>query len=61
MHVAEVVIAPPALYVIPVAEQVRKEIKVAAQNCYVKTSGAYTGEIRCVFAADALHSVGTNA
>ena len=48
MRAAEVVIAPPALYVIPVAEQVRKEIKVAAQNCYIKTSGAYTGEIRCV-------------
>lgn len=45
----EVVIAPPAIYLIPVAESVRKEIKVAAQNCYVKPSGAFTGETRCVF------------
>lgn len=44
----EVVIAPPALYLIPVKELVRKEIKVAAQNCYFKGAGAFTGEIRCV-------------
>jgi len=44
-----VVIAPPAIYLIPVKESVRKEIQVAAQNCYFKESGAYTGEIRCVF------------
>jgi triosephosphate isomerase len=41
----EVVISPPALYLIPLSEIVRKEIKVAAQNCYFKDSGAYTGEI----------------
>jgi len=41
----EVVISPPAIYLIPVLESVRKEIKVAAQNCYFKTSGAFTGEI----------------
>jgi triosephosphate isomerase (TIM) len=42
----EVVIAPPCLYLIPVLELLRKDIKVAAQNSYVKPSGAYTGEIR---------------
>ncbi|KAK7049850.1 triosephosphate isomerase [Paramarasmius palmivorus] len=42
---AEVVISPPHLYLIPVKELIRKDIKVAAQNCYVKESGAFTGEI----------------
>lgn len=41
----EVVIAPPSLYLIPVLEQVRKEVKVAAQNCYFKPNGAFTGEL----------------
>ncbi|KAF9004631.1 triose phosphate isomerase [Cyathus striatus] len=41
----EVVISPPSIYLIPVRDQVRKEIQVAAQNCYFKDSGAFTGEI----------------
>ncbi|KAF8192918.1 triose phosphate isomerase [Pholiota molesta] len=41
----EVVIAPPAIYLIPVKESVRKDVKIAAQNCYFKESGAFTGEI----------------
>jgi len=41
----EVVIAPPALYLIPVIDLLRKDVKVAAQNCHSKTSGAFTGEI----------------
>lgn len=45
---AEVVIAPPALYLIPLAETIRKDIKVAAQNSYIKNSGAFTGETRSV-------------
>ncbi|RDX54354.1 triose phosphate isomerase [Polyporus arcularius HHB13444] len=49
----EVVIAPPALYLIPVKELLRGDFKVAAQNCYVKTSGAYTGEISPAQLADA--------
>jgi triosephosphate isomerase len=43
---AEVIIAPPALYVIPILDLLRKDVKVAAQNCHSKTSGAFTGEIR---------------
>ncbi|EEB89844.1 hypothetical protein MPER_12017 [Moniliophthora perniciosa FA553] len=50
---AEVVISPPHLYLIPVKELVRKDIKVAAQNCYVKESGAFTGEISPHQLADA--------
>ncbi|KAH7884620.1 Triosephosphate isomerase [Phlebopus sp. FC_14] len=42
---AEVVIAPPSLYLIPVKSLVRRDIQVAAQNCYFKSEGAYTGEI----------------
>ena len=44
----EVVIAPPSLYLLPVLELLRKDVKVSAQNCHTKTSGAFTGEIRCV-------------
>ncbi|KAF7792647.1 hypothetical protein EIP86_003744 [Pleurotus ostreatoroseus] len=49
----EVVIAPPALYLLPVAESLRKDIKVSAQNCYLKVNGAFTGEISPAQLADA--------
>lgn len=42
----EVVIAPPTLYIIALAEVLRKDFKIAAQNAYIKTSGAFTGETR---------------
>jgi triosephosphate isomerase len=41
----EVVIAPPALYLLLVREQLRKDIGVAAQNVYNQPNGAFTGEI----------------
>jgi len=41
----EVVIAPPSIYLIPASETVRGNIKIAAQNCYFKETGAFTGEI----------------
>ncbi|KAF8235207.1 triose phosphate isomerase [Tricholoma matsutake] len=41
----EVVIAPPSIYLIPLKDILRKDIQVAAQNCYFKESGAFTGEI----------------
>jgi len=41
----EVVIAPPAIYLLPLTDIIRKDIKVAAQNCYFKPTGAFTGEI----------------
>jgi len=49
----EVVIAPPALYILPLADSLRKDFKVAAQNAYIKTSGAFTGEISPAQLADA--------
>ena len=45
---AEVVIAPPALYILPLKELCRKGISVAAQNAHQLPAGAYTGEISCV-------------
>ena len=41
----EVVIAPPALYLLLVRQHLKKEIDVAAQNAFHEKSGAYTGEI----------------
>ncbi|KAI5480814.1 hypothetical protein MNV49_007224 [Pseudohyphozyma bogoriensis] len=41
----EVVVAPPALYLIPLKEHARKEISIAAQNAHQLPSGAYTGEV----------------
>lgn len=46
VSIPEVVIAPPTIYLIPVKDSIRKDIKIAAQNCYFKESGAFTGEIR---------------
>lgn len=45
---AEVVIAPPALYLLPLKELARKGISIAAQNAHQLPAGAYTGEISCV-------------
>lgn len=46
---AEVVIAPPALYLLSVAEKLKAagktNIAVSAQNCYSQEKGAFTGEI----------------
>jgi len=42
---AEVVIAPPAIFLLSTVESVKNNVEVAAQNVYTKPSGAYTGEI----------------
>jgi triosephosphate isomerase len=41
----EVVIAPPALYLVQVRDTVQAPVEVSAQNAYFKNSGAFTGEI----------------
>jgi len=41
----EVVVSPPALYLMLVRESLKKEIEVAAQNVFDKPNGAFTGEI----------------
>lgn len=47
IKITEVIIAPPAIYLISVKASVRPDIAVSAQNLYPKDSGAFTGEIRC--------------
>jgi hypothetical protein len=51
---AEVVIAPPAIYLSLAREHLRDGLEVAAQNIYDKPSGAFTGEI----SADQLKDAG---
>lgn len=41
----EIVIAPPALYLLEVRKQTNAPVQVGAQNCYSANSGAFTGEI----------------
>jgi len=41
----EVVIAPPALYLLLAREHLRSGIEIAAQNVFDKPNGAFTGEI----------------
>jgi len=49
----EVIVAPPALYLLSAASLAKPNIKIAAQNSYTKSSGAYTGEISALQLADA--------
>ncbi|KAJ2847436.1 triosephosphate isomerase, partial [Coemansia erecta] len=48
----EVVIGAPYVYIPLLAESLRKEWAVAGENCYIKASGAYTGEISPEMLAD---------
>jgi len=49
----EVVIAPPALYLLPAVASAKNGVQVAAQNCYTASSGAFTGEISAPQLVDA--------
>ena len=42
----EVVVSPPFVYIPLTKSIIRKDIAVAAQNCWVKKGGAFTGEVR---------------
>ena len=44
---AEVVVAPPSVYLAYVRDKLPETVGVAAQNCYKTEKGAFTGEIRC--------------
>lgn len=46
--IAEVVVSPPYVFLPLVKSQLRPEFQVAAQNCWVKKGGAFTGEVRLV-------------
>lgn len=41
----EIVVSPPALYLLPVREHLKPEVGVAAQNVFHEPKGAFTGEI----------------
>lgn len=42
----EVVVSPPYVFLPVVKSLLRSDFHVAAQNCWVRKGGAYTGEIR---------------
>lgn len=46
---AEVVVSPPFVFLSLVKSLLRSDIQVAAQNCWVRKGGAFTGEVRYVF------------
>lgn len=46
---AEVVVAPPFVFLSLVKSLLRSDFAVAAQNAWVKKGGAFTGEIRYYF------------
>jgi triosephosphate isomerase len=41
----EVVVAPPAIYLLHVQAKLQAPTQVSAQNCFTTASGAFTGEI----------------
>ncbi|KAG2723749.1 hypothetical protein I3760_02G183800 [Carya illinoinensis] len=43
--VVEVVVSPPFVFLPLVKSLLRPDFQVAAQNCWVKNGGAYTGEV----------------
>ncbi|EPQ51247.1 Triosephosphate isomerase [Gloeophyllum trabeum ATCC 11539] len=50
----DIVVAPPAIYLLPIRDALKNQhVQVAAQNCYLKDSGAFTGEISPAQLADA--------
>ncbi|KAL4419856.1 hypothetical protein ABPG75_006954 [Micractinium tetrahymenae] len=50
--VVEVVVAPAAVHIPQVLASLRKDFSVAAQNCWVKAGGAFTGELSAEMLAD---------
>lgn len=45
---AEVVVSPPFVFLPLVKSLLRSDFSVAAQNCWVRKGGAFTGEVRHV-------------
>ncbi|KAF8943164.1 hypothetical protein BGZ47_005733 [Haplosporangium gracile] len=50
----EIFISPPSVYIEHVRQNLRKDVAVGGQNCFWKSSGAFTGEI----SAEMLKDVG---
>ena len=49
---AEVVVSPPFVFLPQVKGLLRLDFAVAAQNCWVRKGGAFTGEIRLLVPLD---------
>lgn len=45
---AEVVVSPPFVFLPVVKNLLRPDFQIAAQNCWVRKGGAFTGEVRYV-------------
>ena len=54
----DVVVAPPFLFIDWVRANISDQYQVAAQNCWVKSDGAFTGEISAEMLKDAQVCVG---
>ncbi|KAL1535610.1 Triosephosphate isomerase, cytosolic [Salvia divinorum] len=50
--VVEVVVSPPYVFLPLVKESLRSDFHIAAQNCWVKKGGAYTGEVSAEMLVD---------
>lgn len=48
LFLAEVVVSPPFVFLTLVKNLLRTDFHVAAQNCWVRKGGAFTGEIRYI-------------
>lgn len=48
LFIAEVVVSPPFVFLPLVKSLLRSDFGVAAQNCWVRKGGAFTGEIRSI-------------
>lgn len=46
VFLAEVVVSPPSVFLTLVKSLLRSDFHVAAQNCWVRKGGAFTGEVR---------------
>ncbi|KAK1383102.1 hypothetical protein POM88_020837 [Heracleum sosnowskyi] len=49
---SEVVVSPPYVFLPTVQASLKSDFQVAAQNCWVKKGGAFTGEVYAVDASD---------
>lgn len=50
----DIVVAPPFIYIDYVRANIKSEYAVAAQNCWMKPDGAFTGEISAEMIKDAM-------
>lgn len=46
MVFADVVVSPPFVFLSLVKSLLRSDFQVAAQNCWARKGGAFTGEVR---------------